>query len=190
MLTPNFTAEDSNDAEDSWTTTNVWEVFEGGVASFCELGINIAQKPGDLILCHAAVLTHMVGAITAGERFCHVRFTKKDVLRPPADKEIPCPVPDCAKICVSEGALRKHLRGPTKAERRARGEGTYHWFDASKTKKVVRQAIQAWEIAMKVGLDSRTGNSGDEEKEGGDYDDDDDDDDDDSKNAEEDGREV
>ena len=117
--------KDPNDAKDNWTSTNIWENCEGGLVAVAELGIRVDQKPGDLLIMHAAVLTHFVGSIRDGQRFCHVRFTKADILKPPkavSQLSLPCPFAGCPKICNSEAILRTHLKGRKtsgKSQRRA-----------------------------------------------------------------------
>ena len=139
--------KDSNDARDNWTSTNCWCIFEGGHVVYPDLGIKIAQEPGDLSLCRAAVLTHFVEDITKGERFCHVRFTKKDILRPlPGgyrELKLHCPVEGCSRVCPSEDSLRKHLRGRTdEASRRVRSQ-KYHWLEIGEAKKLEKKAMEA-----------------------------------------------
>lgn len=138
--------KDHNDARDNWTSTNCWCIFEGGCVVYPDLGIKIAQEPGDLSLCRAAVLIHFVEDITKGERFCHVRFTKKDILRPlPGgyqELKLHCPVEGCSRICPSEASLRYHLRGRTdEASRRVRSN-KYHWLELSEAKELEKKAME------------------------------------------------
>ena len=144
--------KDRNDARDNWTTTNCWGNFKGGHIVFPELEIKVAQEPGDLLLSHAAVLTHFLEEVEDGERFCHVRFTKKDVLQPPTVKpslHILCPVADCprsqpAKALPSWDGLRKHLEGPSGQKKRLAAikaaRGTYHFLDEEDTADMIGQA--------------------------------------------------
>lgn len=139
--------KDSNDARDNWTTTNCWGSFTGGCVVYPELGIKVAMEPGDLSLTRAAVLTHFVEPVEEGERFCHVRFTKKNILRPTGkvyeDLAISCPMPGCAKVCPSEKQLKKHLHGPTGKLRRGKRTATYHWLE---NKEVTEYMARASEV--------------------------------------------
>ena len=136
--------KDSNDARDNFTSTNSWSSYEGGCVCYRELGVKIAQEPGDLTLCRAAVLTHFVEEITSGERFCLVRFTKKDILRPTGEVrealDLHCPFEGCSRICRSEESLRKHLRGPTDKASRERRSSTYHWLENPEVKIYMAEA--------------------------------------------------
>lgn len=157
--------KDPNDARDNWTTTNCWGDFKGGHIVFPELGIKIAQMPGDLILSHAAVLTHFLEEVQEGERFCNVRFTKKNVLQPPTVKPrlgIPCPVADCprsqpAKYLPSWGGLRTHLGGPTGQKKRLAAikaaRGTYHFLDEEDTAYMMSQAEATFKEATMENAD-------------------------------------
>ena len=140
--------KDQNDVRDNWTTTNCWGDFKGGHVVFPDLGFKVAQEPTDLILTHAAVLTHLVEDVEDGERFCHVRFTKKDILRPkelPLKLTIPCPFADCSRVCPSEASLRKHLRGPTGEKRLKARRDCYHFLECKETKDMAKQAMAAYQ---------------------------------------------
>ncbi|KAL8829838.1 MAG: hypothetical protein Q9191_001790 [Dirinaria sp. TL-2023a] len=139
--------KDSNDAKDSWTSTNVWGEFRGGHVVFPDLGLRVAQEPGDLILSHAAIPTHLVEDVEDGERFCNVRFTKEDILRPPPSKPdlaIPCPVAGCARLCRSWSALAKHIRGPPGKLRDKASKGHYHLLDRQEAREKMVQARAAY----------------------------------------------
>lgn len=141
--------KDHNDARDNWTTTNCWEDCEGGLVALAELGIRIDQKPGDLVIMHAAVLTHFVGKIENGQRFCHVRFTKCNILHRPYSTPqlgLRCPIKGCPKICNSEAILKTHLQG-----RKARGgkdgyasKAYYHFLERDTVKQLVEKTIAAY----------------------------------------------
>lgn len=137
--------KDMKDARDNWTTTNCWGLYEGGHVAYPELGIKVAQEPGDLSLTRAAVLTHFVEGLVYGERFCHVRFTKEDILRPSGKvytkMAIPCPYPGCLKVCTSESSLKKHLHGPAEKARRAKKSPTYHWLPTKEVKEYIARAL-------------------------------------------------
>ena len=117
-------------------TTNCWSTFTGGYVAYPDLEINIAQEPGDNTLGRAGVLTHFVEDITSGERLCHVRFTKKEILRPTGKVykalDLRCPIEGCLRICSSEESLKKHLRGPT--DKAFRG-GYHKWCSRSALEK-------------------------------------------------------
>lgn len=140
--------KDQNDAIDSWTPTNCWGKFKGGYVGLKELGIKIAHEEGDIVLMHAAVLTHFVEEVEEGERYCHVRFTKESILRPVTPKpalDIPCPFEGCGVVKRSEGALKDHLRGPTKPALRriAEARGCYHMLSAKDALRFTKQAVAA-----------------------------------------------
>ena len=138
--------KDRNDARDSWTSTNCWFDFKGGFVGFPEIGIKIAQEAGDLILSHAAVLTHFVEDVEDGERYCHVRFTKKDILRPqvqPLKLNIRCPFAECATICPSESSMKRHLRGPTGRKRLKARQTLYHFLESEEARAKLEQAMRA-----------------------------------------------
>lgn len=136
--------KDSNDARETWTPTNCWGNFSGGCVAFPDLGIKINQQPGDLILSRAAVLTHFLEDLEDGERFCHVRFTKKDILRPDGkdyvDLKVKCPIAGCNRVRPSENALKKHLYGPT-GQKRDKKSSCYHWLELEEAKALAKQAM-------------------------------------------------
>ncbi|KAL8920279.1 MAG: hypothetical protein Q9208_006347 [Pyrenodesmia sp. 3 TL-2023] len=139
--------KDMNDARENWTATNCWGLYEGGDVVYPDLGIKVAQEPGDLSLTRAAVLTHFVEGIHDSERFCHVRFTKEHILRPSGKvytkMAIPCPYPGCPKVCTSKGSLKTHLHGPSSKARRAKKSPTYHWLPTKEVKKYIARAFAA-----------------------------------------------
>ncbi len=151
--------KDENDARDNWTTTNCWVngVLKGGHIVFPDAELKVAQEPGDLILTHAAVLTHFLEEIEEGERYCNVRFSKKNILRPPNTKaqlQILCPIAGCkrsklAKCLPSPEQLRKHLEGPPgqKAKLRAMGSGkdAYHFLEGEAAEAAFEQAMAEYE---------------------------------------------
>ena len=140
--------KDSNDAKDSWTSTNSWGSFKGGDLIIPDYGFRIAQEEGDIVLSHAAIITHMVDDIEDGERYCHVRFTKKNILRTPviqADLKIPCPMAGCQrKPCRSWEILRKHLHGPSGKGREKANTKTYHLLDSAETREKMDEAKAAY----------------------------------------------
>lgn len=148
--------KDSKDARHNWTTTNCFGKFRGGLVVLQEAGVKIEQEEGDLVFMHAAVLTHWIEAIDDGERYCQVRFTKKDILDPPAPKEsmkLLCPIRGCPKsftgIIPSEAALRKHLRGPTKEKEiqaaQKSGNNSYHFLDKEEAKAKCKEAMAEYD---------------------------------------------
>ena len=151
--------KDKNDARDNWTTTNCWGSFTGGFIVFPEVGIKIAQEPGDLILSHAAVLTHFLEEVEEGERFCHVRFTKKNILAPPPPTQpldIPCPFPECPKSqpkkgLPSWGGMKKHLEGPAGQKKRLAAikaaTGAYHFLEDEEAVAMMSKAVGAYASA-------------------------------------------
>ena len=150
--------KDSNDAKDSWTSTNSWGNFKGGDLIIPDYGFRLAQEEGDIVLSHAAILTHMVDEIEDGERFCHVRFTKKNVLRPPeikSDLEIPCPMAGCPrKPCRSWEVLKKHLHGPPGKGRESATKTKYHLLDNEETKAKMAEARRAYQALTAAPQDS------------------------------------
>ncbi len=151
--------KDSNDARDNWTTTNCWGAFTGGYVVYPDLGVKVAMEPGDLSLTRAAVLTHFVEGVEEGERFCHVRFTKENILRPSGkvytDLAIPCPMIGCAKVCPSDNQLKIHLRGPTDKARREKRSPTYHWLDLEVAKQLVTSSMRL--LGREAGKESGAG---------------------------------
>ena len=149
--------KDSNDARDNWTATNCWSTFTDGCVAYPDLGIKIAQEPGDITLGRAAVLTHFVEDITSGERLCHVRFTKKDILRPSGKvyqaMGLRCPIEGCARICISEDSLKKHLRGPTDKASREKRSSTYHWLEKEEVKRYIAKAWRNKSAEEEAGVD-------------------------------------
>lgn len=140
--------KDQKDARDNWTTTNthagqVGGQYQGGHLVLPDLAVKIDQRPGDLLLTHAAVLTHYVDPVEEGERFCHVRFTKVDILNRPArtpDLGLICPVPGCTrKPCRSWTVFAKHLKGPGGKRRAKASRKTYHFLPAEEVKELVKQ---------------------------------------------------
>ena len=139
--------KDSNDAKDSWTSTNSWGAFKGGDLIIPDYGFRVAQEEGDIVLSHAAILTHMVDEIEDGERFCHVRYTKKNVLRSPGIKpglEIPCPMPGCQRKTRSWDGLKKHLHGLGKVPEKTTSTA-YHFLDNAETKEKMAEAKRAYQ---------------------------------------------
>jgi len=140
--------KDKKDARDNWTTTNthageVGGKYEGGHLVLNDLGIKIAQEPGDLLLTHAAVLTHYIEEILEGERFCHVRFTKIDILnrpKPTPDLGIVCPIPGCTrKPCRNWSGLTRHLQGPGGKRGATATRKAYHFLPRDEVKQRVEQ---------------------------------------------------
>ena len=150
--------KDSNDAKDSWTSTNSWGNFKGGDLIIPDYGFRIAQEEGDIVLSHAAILTHMVDEIEDGERYCHVRFTKKNILRTPviqSDLKIPCPMAGCQrKPCRSWEILRKHLHGPSGKSREKASTKTYHLLDTAETREKMDEAKAAYNSPSVMQQDS------------------------------------
>ena len=148
--------KDRDDARESWTSTNCWFDFKGGYLGFPDLGIKIAQEAGDLVLSHAAVLTHFVEEIEDGERYCHVRFTKKGILRPKtySPENISCPVKGCTKVCTSMSTLMKHLKGPSGARRRAARKDLYHFLDNAQIRLLLKEAVKAYKTTSKNSTES------------------------------------
>lgn len=142
--------KDLDDARDNWTSTNCWGAFQGGCVVYPELGVKVAMEPGDISLTRAAVLTHFVEEVEHGERFCHVRFTKENILRPTGkvyeDLAIPCPIKGCTRLCPSKATLKKHLRGPSDRARRAKRSPTFHWFGTKEVNQYIAEAMSALEL--------------------------------------------
>ena len=134
--------KDPNDARDNYTGTNSWCSYEGGCVAYREFGVKIAQEPGDLTLCRAAVLTNFVEEITSD-----VRFTRKDILRPTRktyeDLRLRCPIEGCSRVCRSENSLKRHLRSRTDEAARAKRSPTYHWLDLPEVKGYVKESMEA-----------------------------------------------
>jgi len=151
--------KDTDDARDNWTTTNCWTKgqLKGGHIVFREIETKIAQEPGDLILTHAAVLTHFLEEIEEGERFCNVRFTKKTILVPPQlgpKRDILCPVAGCKRSRLidplpSKEQLRKHLEGPPgqKAKLKAMrsGKNAYHFLEGEEAEEAYNTSMAEYE---------------------------------------------
>ncbi len=144
---------DKEDVPEAWTSTNTWSDYTGGYLVLPELGVQIEQRPGDLILMHARALIHFVG-LTEGNRICHVRYTNKWIFRetqglPPID--LPCPVEECERRCQSKAIFRKHLKGPSEQKRRAAamksGRGKYHFMDNAEVNKLLDEAMKVYEAA-------------------------------------------
>ncbi|KAL8901573.1 MAG: hypothetical protein Q9207_005137 [Kuettlingeria erythrocarpa] len=144
---------DKEDIPEAWTSTNTWSDYTGGYLVLPELGVQIDQRPGDLILMHARALIHFVGP-TEGNRICHVRYTNKWIFRetqgpPPLD--LPCPVEGCERRCLSKSIFRKHLKGPTEPKQREAamksGRGKYHFMDNAEVNKLLDQAMEVYEAA-------------------------------------------
>jgi len=146
--------KDQKDARDNWTTTNthaaeVGGKYKGGHLVLPDVAIKIDQQPGDLLLTHAAVLTHYVDQIKEGERFCHVRFTKIDILNRPAptpDLGLTCPIPGCTRRpCRSWAVFTKHLKGPGGKRRATASRATYHFLPTEEVKELVKQKKMEYE---------------------------------------------
>ncbi|KAL8916564.1 MAG: hypothetical protein Q9208_008435 [Pyrenodesmia sp. 3 TL-2023] len=145
---------DKEDVPEAWTSTNTWSDYKLGYLVLPEFGVQIDQRPGDLILMHARALIHFVGP-TDGNRICHVRYTNKWIFResqgpPPVD--LPCPVDGCARRCASKSIFKKHLKGPTNKEQRAAamksGKGKYHFMDENaEVNKLLKEAVDVYEAA-------------------------------------------
>lgn len=140
--------KDAKDARDNWTSTNPWAgnvggTFTGGYLVLPDLAMKIDQRPGDLLLTHAAVLTHYVDQIEDGERFCNVRFTKVDILNrpePTPNLGIQCPIAGCTrKLCRSWAVFAKHLKGPGGKRRATASRDVYHFLPAEEVKELVKQ---------------------------------------------------
>lgn len=105
--------KDRYDVKDGWTEVNCEGQFTGGDQVFPDLRIKIQLEPGDLVLAHYAVLEHWVENIVEGQRYCHVRFTKRDILRPHNPK-FHCRLEGCHSAFSEERNLKDHLRGNAK----------------------------------------------------------------------------
>lgn len=146
---------DKDDVPEAWTSTNTWSNYTGGHLVLPQLGVQIAQRPGDLILMHARALIHFVGPMD-GNRICHVRYTNKWIFRdsqgPPA-VDLPCPVEGCARRCASKSIFRQHMKGPADKKRYAAaiksGKGKYHFMDdKAEINRLLDEAMAAYEAGV------------------------------------------
>ena len=86
-----------------------------------EAGVKIAQEHGDLLITHAAILTHFLEKVDAGQRWCHARFTKKNLQQSPLERlrlGLLCSFTECrrnkpAKTIPFKASLKQHLGGST-----------------------------------------------------------------------------
>lgn len=125
---------DDNDIPEAWTTTNTWGTYQGGNLVLPELGLRIAQIPGDVVMMHARVLVHMVLDIYGGNRICNVHYSNKRILKPAKpDLHLPCPI--CQREFKNKAGLLKHLRGPS-------GEGL------GKAKQAAANRAAKWEASQ------------------------------------------
>lgn len=128
--------KDRNDVKDGWTQINCEGQFKGGDQVFPDLRIKVRLEPGDLIFAHYAVLEHWVEDIVEGQRYCHVRFTKGNILRPHRPK-FRCRLEGCNSVFTHERTLKDHLRGSSKKQ--------YHGLSLDEVKSLMK----AWK-ALKV----------------------------------------
>ncbi len=101
--------KDPGDVKDGWVATCCWGEFEGAHAVFPDLACKFKQEPGDLLLARPAVLEHWITPITKGNRACHVRFTKANVLRPD-EIRFECPITPCSRGYKADSSLLRHLK--------------------------------------------------------------------------------
>jgi len=107
--------KDRYDVKDGWTEVNCEGQFKGGDQVFPDLRLKIRLEPGDLVLAHYAVLEHWVEDVVEGQRYCHVRFTKGNILRPHTPK-FRCRLEGCNSAFSEERNLKDHLRRSTKKQ--------------------------------------------------------------------------
>lgn len=121
--------KDKGDVKDGWVSTTCFGDFEGAHPVFPELHLRLDMKPGDLVLAKSAVAEHFLTPIVSGERGCHTRFTKANILCPNV-KVFDCPIEGCSRGYQVKQSLRVHLLKKT---------GENHGLNKSEVKKLVAE---------------------------------------------------